>query len=384
MESRKPRVLVLTSYFSPGFRAGGPIRSITNLIEALASEMDFFVMTRDRDLGASAPYDGIEPDVWTTHGRVKVLYSGGGRLSLVHLRAALAAVIPDRLYLNSLFDPAFTIRPLLWRRFGLIAAIPVIIAPRGELFSGALAIKPAKKRLYLGVARFLRLYQGVHWQASSSEERAAICQQFGGDARVTVASNLPSPATACYAARAHSKRAGHARFVYVGRIARNKNIRGAIEHFSTIAAPVDFVIYGSREDPAYWRECELEIAKLPGNIKMSYGGELAPSAVPEALAKFDFFLSLTHGENYGHAIVEALLAGLPVLISDRTPWRDLKSARAGWDVALEAGQAVTAAIEQCIAMPPDEYAEWSSAAVAYASRRVRLPGHLDDSRQLFL
>ena len=35
------------------------------------------------------------------------------------------------------------------------------------------------------------------------------------------------------------------------------------------------------------------------------------------------FLLPTGGENFGHAIFEALSCGVPALISDRTPWRDL-------------------------------------------------------------
>ena len=43
----------------------------------------------------------------------------------------------------------------------------------------------------------------------------------------------------------------------------------------------------------------------------------------------------TLGENFGHVIVEAWTAGCPVLVSDRTPWRQLASHGVGWDVALD-------------------------------------------------
>ena len=41
------------------------------------------------------------------------------------------------------------------------------------------------------------------------------------------------------------------------------------------------------------------------------------------------------GEGYGHAIIEAMTAGVPVLISDKTPWRDLHAAQVGWDISLD-------------------------------------------------
>ena len=45
----RPRVLVVADYYLPGFRAGGPVRAISNTISRLASGTDFFVVTRDHD-----------------------------------------------------------------------------------------------------------------------------------------------------------------------------------------------------------------------------------------------------------------------------------------------------------------------------------------------
>jgi len=40
-------------------------------------------------------------------------------------------------------------------------------------------------------------------------------------------------------------------------------------------------------------------------------------------------------ENFSYTVLESLQAGIPVLISDQTPWRDLQSQRVGWDLPLE-------------------------------------------------
>ena len=45
----RPRVLVVADYYLPGFRAGGPVRAISNAIGQLACSADFFVVTRDHD-----------------------------------------------------------------------------------------------------------------------------------------------------------------------------------------------------------------------------------------------------------------------------------------------------------------------------------------------
>ena len=49
--------------------------------------------------------------------------------------------------------------------------------------------------------------------------------------------------------------------------------------------------------------------------------------IVEALGRSDLFLLPTGGENFGHAIFEALACGVPALISDQTPWRGLAAGR---------------------------------------------------------
>ena len=57
----------------------------------------------------------------------------------------------------------------------------------------------------------------------------------------------------------------------------------------------------------------------------------------------------THGESFGHIIVEAWAAGCPVLISDRTPWRELREQGVGWDVPLD-HNAWTGALGECLGL----------------------------------
>ena len=58
----KPTILILVEWFSPGYRAGGPIRSVVNLVEGLKDHFDFKVITTNRDLG-SEPYEGIPSEL---------------------------------------------------------------------------------------------------------------------------------------------------------------------------------------------------------------------------------------------------------------------------------------------------------------------------------
>jgi len=60
--------------------------------------------------------------------------------------------------------------------------------------------------------------------------------------------------------------------------------------------------------------------RLPGNVQVSLGGDYLPSQAQDLAAQFDIFVLPTLGENFGHAIAEALSVGCPVIVTDTTPW----------------------------------------------------------------
>ena len=73
---------------------------------------------------------------------------------------------------------------------------------------------------------------------------------------------------------------------------------------------------------------------------------MAPELIREAVVSSDLLFLPTAGENFGHAIQEALAAGCPVLISDRTRWRDLAPKGVGWDLPLSAPDRFVAVLRE--------------------------------------
>src|SRR5215813_4412202 len=61
---RRTGVLVFADYYLPGFKAGGPIRTLANIMEQLGDEFEFRIVTRDRDYGDRSPYPGILTNCW--------------------------------------------------------------------------------------------------------------------------------------------------------------------------------------------------------------------------------------------------------------------------------------------------------------------------------
>lgn len=381
--AKKPRILVLAEYFLPGYKAGGPIRTLDGLTQRLGEEFEFSVLTRDRDYTDTKPYAQVTPHRWSERGPVQVMYLPPGALSPL----ALARVISERgfeaLYLNSLFSPRFAVLPLLLRRLKLIPRKPVILAPRGELGLGALAAKSWKKRPYLFLARGLGLFSDVRWQASSPFEAQQIKALAGQEAAVMVAPDLPPLPREADAPQREPKQAGKLKLLFLARLGRHKNLDYALSRLAELDPGAQLSIVGPREDEPYWRECRHLMDGLPPGISAQYLGQVEPGQVPAIMADHHALLLPTKGENFGHSILEALLAGAPVVISDRTPWRDLPKRRAGWDLPLDEPAAFTDALKRLQAMDDNEFQVWSGAARELGRQAATSQKVLEANRDLF-
>src|SRR2546427_3868581 len=165
MPTKKPIVLALVRYYLPGYKSGGPVRTIVNLVDHLSDDIEFLIVTSDRDALDPAPYSDIRVDAWNRVGKALVYYVSPAKQTVRGFLSLIAHTHHDVLYLNSFFDPIFTQRPLLARRLGLLPSKPVVIAPRGEFSAGALTFKRWKKLPYKWFAATLGLYRGLIWQA---------------------------------------------------------------------------------------------------------------------------------------------------------------------------------------------------------------------------
>lgn len=331
--TRKPVILVFVRYYLPGYRAGGPVRSLSNLVRALGSAYDFRVVCFDRDHGTNHPHLNVPVGQWHRQGEARIRYSAPHELGFAFCRRMVLETGPDMIYLNSLFDRAFSLIPFL--ALGRGRGTPMLLTPRGELSPGALGLKAGRKRLFLSVSRAAGLYNDVHWHACSRPESDQVQRFFSPEkSRVFLASNLPEIGQNHTQGRA-TKQPGKLRIVLAARIAPMKNTLAAIRMVGKLSGTVEFDLWGPLEDKVYWDACQQQISLVPPNITVRYRGEVEHEKLHALLHEYDVMLLPTLGENFGHAIIEALDAGLPVVISDRTPWRNLKQAGVGADLPLE-------------------------------------------------
>ena len=223
----------------------------------------------------------------------------------------LSKTDPQIIYLNSLFSYRFTILPMIIARIKSRRAA-VVLAPRGELSSGALVLKRSKKRIYIALFRLLKLHKTITWHASTCREKADIEREFGSDVRSHIAVNLRTDIVSGQGEHRRSQRtpgdADGRSLVFFSRITPKKNVMTAIRAVSLTENSAHLSIAGPIEDTKYWHQCVELINDTTDPKLISYVGLIPAEEAVAFLGGFDLLILPTLGENFGHVVLESLAA----------------------------------------------------------------------------
>ena len=375
------RILGFADYYLPGYLAGGPVRTISAMVDALRPEFEFWILTRNHDQGSATPYD-LRPHEWHPVGGARVMYLPAAELTASRLLRIVRDLKPDVIYLNSAVAPRFALLPLVLRRLGLLGATPFVLAPRGQFAPAALQIKARKKAVFFLAARASGLYRGVLWHASQEVEAEAIRARLGRHTDVRVVPNL-AVASAEEARAAIRKTPGALRVCFLGRVSAMKRPVVAFEILAGVSGTLELDVYGPLEDARLVEQCKAIAARYPATTTVRWHGAVPPARLGALLGSHHVMLLPPAGETFGHAILESLRAGCPVLISDRTPWRNLEQRHAGWDVPLEDTARFVEILRRLVDMDHAEWSRWSAGAREAAEAFFREGDRVERSKALF-
>jgi glycosyltransferase involved in cell wall biosynthesis len=376
------KVLVFSAHYIPGYKGGGPIRTIANMVSLLGDDINFMIITQDRDLGDKKPYVGILSEVWLQVGKSQVYYS-----SMHKWAAKISRIIKNfdgnAIDFNSFFSWQFTILPLLITKI-YRPNLPIILGPRGEFSFGAMKLKTIKKIIYINFFKLLGLHHKVIWHASTELEALDILRLMGKNVRVRIGADISIPPLHV---KLNSRDKNEPfRMIFVSRISPMKNLLFAIKILGRVKPiyPIIYNVYGPIEDEIYWEKCLFEAKKLPAHISFNYKGGLSPSQLTETMTTYDLFFMPTMGENFGHIIAEALGCGLPVLIANTTPWKDLHQKKLGWDISLGSQDEFVKCIEFCFTIHSDEYHKWRKRIRSWAMSNIGGKVAIKQYHELFI
>jgi glycosyltransferase involved in cell wall biosynthesis len=376
----KPQVLAFIDWYKPFFKAGGPVRSMVNLVDHLHERVDFHIVTGDRDYTANVAPEDLPKDQWVERDKGEcVWYASPAQRTLKQWRALLKERTWDVVYINGLYSKWSTIAPL-WLLRG--SKQRRIVAVRGMLARGPMKQSAAKKRAFLLAMKTTGCIKGVEFQATNAEEAEDIKRWIGPNVKVHLVPNLGRKLEA-KEPTAIAKEPGELRLVSVGRIAPEKNTLFAIERLRGAEGEVRFDLYGTVYEKAYWKRCQDTIAQLPPNVKVLWHDHIAEDHVRGVIEQAHAVFMPSVGENFGHTMLEALVAGRPLLISDRTPWKELEAKHAGWDLPLEQPERFERVVAQLLALDQTGYNAWLLGAAALGQRYLADTSSLERSLALF-
>ncbi|MBN2757109.1 MAG: glycosyltransferase, partial [Bacteroidales bacterium] len=284
--------------------------------------------------------------------------------------------------INGIYSWYFSILPVIL--FKNEKTKKIIVASRGMLSNQAFSSKKLKKNTFLKIANFLKLYKNTIFQTTSESETIEIQYIIKSKKDVVFIPNLP-PFIKTINFESKIKAKSDLKLVSIARISKEKNTLFALKILADYkySGNISFDIYGSIYQKEYWAECEKIIADLPKNIVVKYKGELNNELVISTLKNYHFLFLPSKGENFGHSILESFIAGCPVIISDKTPWKNLSEKNIGWDISLKNTEKYYSAIQYCIDIKQDEYNKMSQNTIDFANEVLNNNELKNKTRTLF-
>lgn len=369
------KVMIVTPYYYPGFRSGGPQQTVMNIVDVFGDDFAFYILTLNHDINEKQVYQEID-EGWNQVGKAKVMYLGDQNFR--YRTIAKYAENMNVVYACGLFEKT-TIQALIANRLGSIHC-PFFVAPMGVFSDGAMAQKKLKKRMFINIGRIAGLFKNVIFSLTSKLELEDL-NKYLKNSLYTIASDIPRPPIGKIIKK--SKEVNKIKIVFISRICPQKNLLTAIKILSQLKGDIVFDIYGTIEDYQYWQACTNQLNLLPSNITWTYKGEIRSEEVTKTFMGYDLFLFPTLGENFGHVIYESLTAGCIPVISDRTPWNDLEENKCGIVVPLKDEKTFRDKIQIFIYMDNEDMAKWTALAQRYASDQYATIVQSNGYRKIF-
>ena len=362
------RILIIIPRYLPGYKSGGPQRTVQNICDVFSKDNDIFIVTQNVDFGETVPYD-VKTNVWLERYGISIMYVEPRNYNKDLFRKLYGEF--DVIYACGLFCQS-TIDFMLINKQNDNKKL--YVAPMGVFSKNALAVKGIKKKTFLKAFSALGVFGKIIWSFTSEEEKREAIDAIGerNIKEYIIAEDLPRSVDFELMRNNLKANDGLLKVIFLSRIVPKKNLSYAIEILKKVTnGNIQFDIYGFQEDKAYWKECEKTISELPANIACNYCGGINAEESVITFSKYDIFLFPTLGENFGHVIYEALAAGCIPIISDTTPWKDFDEKDCGRVISIDDIDGFRNAIRNYQGMTVDEMKYAKLNTIKYAENKYK-------------
>lgn len=338
-------IAIATNALLPADKEGGPAYSNFYLARSLAEAgANVRVVTTTRN---GPDRLDVPADAWTEREGVPVFYAhtrpGAWMYSRTYAHAIDATVARSDVCIMA---------GIFWNHTGLAAAracwrhrVPYVTMPRGLLSPWALRHKGLKKRVYWtllarhivnGSAALVALAQQEERDIAATGVRRPVHVVPNGafvDGLAGAEAGEPAPA-----AMEQNPLAPTAEYIlFLGRIHPKKGLDILIPAFDRVASSfpgVSLVIAGS-VDADYAARFQALLAQSTARARIVLAGNVSGAAKAKLLGGAAVFALTSHSEGLPVAVLEALAAGRPIVLTAGCNLPEVAADDAGIEVALE-------------------------------------------------
>lgn len=326
---------------------GGPSRSVPFLCEALGKQdTSVRLVTTVPRLNKTGGEKAILPG-----GPVEVcaIEEGGAVSRMLRapvgfyhtLREQMKASPPDVLHDHGAWLPSNVLAAIIARKSG----VPLVISTRGMFTASALQQNRWKKKAAWHAYQKHVLRQAALFHVTSQKEVDALrrmgCQQPA--ALIPNGVRVPSE-NGDETVHGEKRRA-----LFLSRLHPIKGLPMLLDAWARIC-PQNWVLelVGPSEEN-HRSELEEQVRRHELEDSVRFSGAVSEEEKWDVYRQADLFVLPSHSENFGIVVAEALGAGLPVITTTGTPWKELEEYNCGWWVNPEAdllSEALREAVQQ--------------------------------------
>jgi glycosyltransferase involved in cell wall biosynthesis len=377
------RILVLTEWFFPAYKADALITPCSNIITELSPQHCFYVLTSDREMGDTTPLNGVVTNEWTNLINKSVIrYVPKKNMTAAALRQIIKKINPHVIYINTVLSWRYSIMPLyVLEKIGFTGKI--IIASGGLLHQNHFRFNTLKKKCISYLCSRVRLQWNVLFLATNEQEVALTKRYIGDNTSISMVEKIPNIDHSPF--RKKDKERNHIKCVYISPLQDAPGLQYALEILKEVGRdiPVTFDVFAPAADKKFAGACLETASHLPANIKVKFYHPLPSFKHPEILNEYHLLFSPAPAESSSQIVLEALSAGCPVLTGGETSWRDIASHNAGWALCSSDKKLFAEKIKKIAGMHAEELGEMVINAKEYAYTRYRQFNFSQQYEELF-
>ncbi|AFY56711.1 glycosyltransferase [Rivularia sp. PCC 7116] len=242
----------------------------------------------------------------------------------------------DLAHIHALFSPVSSTAAAVCRA----KKLPYILRPLGTLDPADLRKKKQLKQLYAaGLERpNIAKAAAIHF---TSEQEAKVSHRFGVTTRdLVIPLGVKETKKKCRDVKFNLSERFNIpdnvpKVLFMSRIDPKKGLDlliPALEQLLNEGLEFHFILAGTNpQDPSYEQKIQSQIQTSPLNKHTTITGFVTGESKSALLEAADLFVLPSYYENFGIAVAEAMVAGIPVVISDQVHiYQDISGSESGW------------------------------------------------------